>query len=221
MRSSRVVSYISVCAAVALVCACDIGANALTRVPLFPARPVRDVIVYTWPFAIQVGDTMTVDALAYDSSGHLTASQSIRTWMLSDSALAAARSLGATSSSALFRGQRPGALLVRVTIAGVTGQDTMRVIPALAPLQISPASLTLRLGDTAAAKVRIADLNGVPVRNLVVQWNSDDYSVAIAGCCRDSVAVWSTAVGGRTGTTLIRAVVANSVAILPVTVIAR
>lgn len=189
-------------------------------VPLFGlGRPVREVIVYTWPFAIQVGDTMTVYADAFDSTGFGTAWQSVRTWALSDSSLATATALGPSKSASLFRGQRPGFLAVRVTIAGVTGQDSLRIIPTLAPLQVSPASLTLRLHDSASVKVRITDLSGFPVRNLVVSWSSTDYLVAATSCCRDSVVVRSP-LGGHAGTALLRATVANSVVTLPVTVTA-
>lgn len=215
MLSRRVASI----AAMVIVVACAGDRNPVA-VPLFGlGRPVREVIVYTFPFAIQVGDTMTVSADAFDSTGFGTAWQSVRTWTLSDNSLATATAIGSSKSASLFRGQRPGALTVRVTIAGVTGQDSLRIIPTLAPLQVSPASLTLRLHDSAAVKLRIADLSGATIRNLAVTWTSTDYTVAVAICCRDSVMVVSPR-GGRAGTALLRATVANSLVTLPVTVTA-
>ena len=222
MALRRATFSVVLCAAVAFLFACDSG--AVTLLPIFPSLPVRsvrEVIVDTWPFAIQVGDTMTVYTEAFDSTGTGTAGLALRTWALTDSTLATATPLGPHRSSALFRGQRPGSMLVRVTINGVTGQDSLRIIPTLAPLEISPTSLTLRQGDTAIVRLRIVDRSGNPVQNLVVLWNSADYSIAVPYCCRDSARVWSIPVVGRTGTTVISATVANSVVTMPVTVIPR
>jgi len=80
-------------------------------------------------------------------------------------------------------------LRLSVAIADRIGVDTVRIIPTFAPLRVEPGTLTLRRGDSATVRLIVRDLEGKPVENLIVFWETRDYTLVNAGCCRDTLTV--------------------------------
>jgi hypothetical protein len=194
----------------------------MRRVTQPPAPPslIRYVTVYSWPGLIMVGDTLTISASGFDSTGSVVSATSKRTWTLLDSALVVATPLGSANERLHLTGRQAGNLVIRAAIEGVTGIGAVRVIPTLAPLVLQPPSLTLRPGESQTVRLRITDLNGTAVQNLAVVWTTDDASRAILLCCSDSTVI-TARLDAREGETVIRAKVARREATLPVKVVAR
>jgi hypothetical protein len=201
---------------------CTDGSGTLSRIPTLPAfvfvePKVHHVNVYTWPTTVQVGDTLTVSTDSFDANGQGTGSRLPAVWTFSDEALVARTMSSASDRRVLLRGLRPGVLRVGATIAGQTGTDTVRVIPALAPLRVEPAELTLRRGDSAKVRLIVRDTAGAPVENLFVSWETRDFTVVRGGCCRDTLTIRVPAVGAP-GTTQLVAKTANMSVALPISV---
>ena len=215
MRSAR---RVIVC--VTLFSGCADGSSGGRRVPTFPLfvePPVNHVNVYTWPTTVQVGDTLSVSTDSFDANGQGTGSRLPAVWAFSDESLVARTITNVNGRWVLLRGLRPGLLRVSATIAERSGFDTVRIIPALAPLRVEPSTLTLRRGDSAMVRLIVRDVADVPIDNLVVFWETRDFALVRAGCCRDTLTV-RLPVSGGSGTTQLVAKTANLSVALPITV---
>ena len=213
-RSGRVFMCVS------LLSGCADGSSVgrpFPTIPVFVERKVEQVIVYTWPTTVQVGDSLSVSTDSFDAAGHGTGARLTVAWTFSDETLIARTVANSSGRRVLLRGLRPGLLRVSATIAEKSGSDTVRVIPPLAPLRVEPAFLTLRRGDSAKVRLIVRDIDGVPVDNLVVFWETRDYTLVNAGCCRDTLTVRLPITGGS-GTTQLVAKAANLSVALPITV---
>jgi len=100
------------------------------------------------------------------------------------------------------------------------GAQAVRIIPTLAALRVEPGTLTLRRGDSATGRLSVRDLAGKPVENLIVVWETRDYTLVNASCCRDTLTV-RVPLPGAAGTTQLVAKTANMSAALSVTVLPR
>ncbi len=183
----------------------------------FPGRPVKEVLVYSFPYAMQQGDTLMVTTESFDSTGLATAFDSTAKWSLSDKSVTSVVRVGNRGRAIVLRGVQPGTVRLFSMISKVTGTDTVRVVPPLAPLRLEPASVTLRRGDSVAVRLRVTDLQGVPVPGLLVFWSTDNSLVATAQCCRDSTYVRSPMSGGP-GSVVIHVKILDQTIALPVTV---
>lgn len=207
-------------AAVALLSGCADGSSGGRLVPTFPVfvePQVQHVNIYAGSATVQVGDTLSVSADSFGADGFSTGTRLPVAWVFSDESLVSRTVTSTNGRTVLLRGIRPGVLRVSATIAQRTGSDTVRVIPALAALRTEPATLTLRRGDSASVRLIVRDLDGAPVQNLFVTWESRDVTMIRFGCCRDTLTVRSLATGG-VGETQLIARTANLSVVLPVTV---
>lgn len=208
----------ALCAVLLTGCVDSPGGGLLVPTfPLFVDRPVDHVVVYTWPKTMQVGDTMSISTDSFDANGQGTGSRLNATWTFSDSGLVERTGMIAPNRRVLLRGLRIGLLRVTANVSGKTDSDTVRVIPALAPLRADPASLTIRRGDSARVRLIVRDLGGGDVNNLIVFWETRDQSLVYGGCCRDTLTVRLPSIGG-TGATQLVAKTANLSVAIPVTV---
>lgn len=191
--------------------------NPFPTLPVFVEPKVEHVNVYTWPTTFQVGDTLSVSADSFDANGMSTGTRLPVAWTFSDETLATRTIADTRGRRVLLRGNRPGRLRVGATIADKTASDTVRIIPVLAPLRVEPALLTLRRGDSAKVRLIVRDVDGAPVDNLSVLWETQNATIVRSGCCRDTLTV-RLPVTGVTGTTQLVAKTANASVTLPVTV---
>lgn len=76
------------------------------------------------------------------------------------------RTVLANSSAAVLRGLRPGIVLLSATLNGVTGSDSIRVLPKISELQLKATRTTLSIGDTVEIWLRANDLSGDSIPNL-------------------------------------------------------
>ena len=133
--------------------------------------PINDVMVYAgsfWEFA-EVDDTITIDAFGYhNGSGFGTQLIRTVTWASSDVAtlrVVQSKTTG-IGSFAQVKGIKPGIVTLSVTLNGVTGSDTLRVIPRVKQLALKSSAAVLAIGDTVEIWCRADDLNGDSIPNL-------------------------------------------------------
>ena len=139
-------------------------------------NPINGVRVYAgsqFEFA-EVDDTTRIQAWGFHD-GQGIGTQSVRTaiWTSSDPTMLhiVRSSFSANGASAVLRGGRPGLVTLSVTLNGVTGADTIRVLPRIRELRLKSTRPTLAIGDTVEVWFRADDLNGdsIPsVRPLIV-----------------------------------------------------
>lgn len=176
--------------------------------------------MYTFPGYVQVGDTISVSADAFDANGYVTAALAPRLWVLSDSALVSVAPSAPPLEWLRLTGRQTGVLTLTVKIDTATGSSTLRVIPVLAPLTATPTSVSIKEGDSARVVVHVTDLRGQPVDGLIVLATPVTSGIVFTACCRDTLWVRSIQPGGKTGTTLMNVQVANDTGSFSVTVTA-
>ncbi|MCU0646447.1 MAG: hypothetical protein MUF00_00510 [Gemmatimonadaceae bacterium] len=185
--------------------------------PLFRLPPVRHVNVYAYPNLLAVDRLDTLEANGFDSTGVGVWVSGAATWRVSDSTRLSMRELDPRRRQVEVRALRPGLVEVVATIAGVSGRDTVRIIPALLPLELTPAAVSLRRGDSTFVRLRIRTTDGVAVRGLFVSWWDTTYRATTWPHFSDSV--WVRALERASpGVGALRASVAGASVTLPVTV---
>ena len=127
--------------------------------------PINGVVVYAGSFHYfaEVDDSIGVMAWGYHN-GEGWGAQSVTTanWAASDpTVLRIVRSsFRVNSAAAVLRGVRPGLVALSATLNGVTGSDTIRVLPKIRALELKSTRATLSLGDTVEIWLRAEDMTG-------------------------------------------------------------
>jgi uncharacterized protein YjdB len=62
-------------------------------------------------------------------------------------------------------------------MAGLDGVSTVRLIPAIKTVQVTPSALTLDIGDTASIAATVIAVNGDTLRDIPILWRESDYGV--------------------------------------------
>ena len=133
--------------------------------------PINEVVVYagTQSRFAEVGDTKAIDASGFhNGEGFGTQIVKTATWTTSDPTMlqVVRRSISGSGSSAVLRGGRPGLVTLSVTLNGVTGVDTIRVIPKIGQLHLRSTRSMLAIGDTVEVWFRADDLRGDSIPDL-------------------------------------------------------
>ncbi|MDQ6736117.1 MAG: hypothetical protein M3Z30_00260 [Gemmatimonadota bacterium] len=197
-----------------LVTACG-GIDAISP-PALTLPPISEVVVYTWPTYVQVGDTLRVQAGGFSRDGW-EFTQPIRTvaWQTSNPDLIrieAAVPVISIQPSVYARGLAPGNAHISATLNGVTGADSVIVLPRLQGVEVTPQTATIRVGQLLPVAARIVGSDGATIVGPRVVWSSSDYSVANFG------GEWSV-LGQHPGVAHIAASLARAVGGLDVTVV--
>lgn len=128
-------------------------------------NPITEVLIYAgthYEYA-EVDDSIGIYASGFHK-GNGFGTQSIKTaeWSVSDpTALQVTRSASQGNlSRATLRGLKPGLVTLSAKLNGVTGTDTIRVVPRIKQLQIVTTRATLGIGDTVEIWLRADDMNG-------------------------------------------------------------
>jgi hypothetical protein len=93
-------------------------------------------------------------------------------------------------------------------MAGIEGSNTVRLIPTVGTIVLTPADLVLRVGDTASVTPTVIAVNGDTLRDLPLEWRESDYGVIATvvfygtGSATRSV-VQASAVGENTVTAMV------------------
>src|SRR5512146_931794 len=120
---------------------------------------------------VAIGSTQTVTARAVDAYGNAVTRP--LHWAISDTAIAS------VSATGLVTAKRPGSVSLSVSADSATASIVVLVDPRVSKVTLSPASVTLLVGDTALLDASATDSKGVKVANAPLAWSST--APAIAG----------------------------------------
>ena len=119
------------------------------------------------------GDTVRLTAVARDADGNILTDR-ITTWTSSDAAAAT------VDANGLVTGVAPGGADVSVTIEGISDTATITVVPpAVASVQVTPATATMEAGMGLALTATLRDARGNTLTGRPVLWTSSDEAVAV------------------------------------------
>lgn len=155
---------------------------------------VASVTVTPQDEAIQVGQTLTYQAVLRDAQGNTVTGPGV-TWSSSDPSVATI-----DPSSGLATAVGGGATTIQATAAGVTGSSTLTVTEVPASVVVDPSSVSLPVGGTSQLTASVRSASGTVLTGFTVTWSSDDPQIASV----DGTG-FVTGVGG--GSTAIRATV--------------
>jgi hypothetical protein len=129
-----------------------------------------------WSSVLEVGTASRACAFGM-KSGMAIATHPVEAWTLSDPSLARLeRPTDPYDRPAciLVRPLRPGILRVTARMSGLSGSATVRIIPTIRTIQLSPSSLSIKVGDSAAVTATFIATNGDTIRDLPVIWRVSD-----------------------------------------------
>jgi hypothetical protein len=191
--------------------------------PFFLSRnPINGVEVYL-PLlhVMQVGDTIRIDAEGFhDGYGVGTEYPHSVSFTATDTTVLRLEPVTWTLPfvpSMRARGLKPGLVTLSATINGVTGSDTLRVIPEVASITLSPSATTFFVGDTIPVAVEIRSTGGDLITERVpLVFPMTDGIVLLAGSYGNNRVV-----GRNPGTTVLVAFLGPDTGRVMVTVQAR
>lgn len=147
------------------------GVSAIIDVDV-ARRPTAVVNITPSSTMIRVGDTSTLVATALDNAGRPVSGRPV-TWRSGNAGVVTA------SASGVITGVATGTASVTATIDGVSDVASVTVQPvAVASIDVTPTTSSLRLGETAQLSARTVDASGAPLAGRVVTWSSSNSSVA-------------------------------------------
>ncbi|MGM0555268.1 MAG: Ig-like domain-containing protein, partial [Myxococcota bacterium] len=132
--------------------------------------PVDSVTVSPDGGAIEVADTLQLDASLQDAGGNTL--QRPVTWSSSDPAVAS------VDDSGLVTGESEGTAQITAESEGVTDTVTVDVTAPVANVTISPDPVNLDLNGTQQLSAELLDANSNVLTGRTVTWSSSDSSVA-------------------------------------------
>jgi hypothetical protein len=142
-------------------------------------QPVSVEVAF-WGSVLEVGSVSRVCAFGMASWGLAVATHRVEAWSLSDPTLAQIEQMPDPAdrfACILLRPLHTGRLTVTATMAGVQGSNTVRLIPTVGTIVLTPADFVLRLGDTASVLPIVIAANGDTLRDLPLEWRESDYGV--------------------------------------------
>ena len=158
------------------------------------AGAVQTVTVVLSPSSVLIGQTAQASTTLRDALGNPLTGRAV-TWTSLDSTIAT------VSSTGVVTGIRAGAVIIRATSEGQTGDGTITVVPPpVATVTSSLGSATLALGQTTQATAVARDASGNVLSGRYVAWSSLSPNVA-------SVSISGVVTAVAAGTAVIRATV--------------
>jgi uncharacterized protein YjdB len=165
--------------------------------------PVATVTVTPPTASVIQGQTQALSATLKDALGNTLTGRTI-TWTTS------APSFATVSSSGVVTAVAVGSATITATSEGKTGTATITVTPIpVATVTVSPASTSVKKGDTKTLSATTRDANGNVLTGRVVTWSSSDTSKAtvsstgvVTGVAAGSVVITATS-EGKSGTSTV------------------
>ncbi len=134
--------------------------------------PVNRVVVAPGSATIKAATSTQLSATPQDSAGN-TLFDRVVTWSSSDTTVAT------VSASGLVSGVRAGSAVITATIEGKAGQAQLTITaPAVASIDISPASSRVTEGRSTQLTATARDANGRAIPGVSFTWRSSSTSVA-------------------------------------------
>jgi uncharacterized protein YjdB len=176
------------------------GQSGTSTVAVTPV-PVASVTVTPAPASVPVGQTVQLTATPKDANGNALTGRTI-TWGSSNT------SVGTVSASGLVTGVVAGSTTITATSEGKSGTSVVTVTAAplpVASVTVSPASVSLFVGQTVQLTATPKDANGNPLTGRTITWASSNASLAsvngsglVTGVVTGSATVSATS-EGKTG----------------------
>jgi hypothetical protein len=152
-----------------LTCAAALGLAACAEPGpsiVFPPRnPITSVSVYLPLYHVmQVGEAVRLDAAGYyQGNGAWVEEPRTVVFRSTDTTVVGLEPTTwymSSMPSVRARARRVGTVTFSATINGVTGSDSLRVIPEIQSIALTPTRSTLQVGDTVAVTVDIVSTGG-------------------------------------------------------------
>lgn len=150
--------------------------TAQVRVTARPPASVATVTVTPREAQVAIGQTVDLDATAYDAAGNALTGRSL-SWTSGNEAIASVDDRGGVT------GRVPGKVTITATVEGKIGTAEITVLapppPTVSRIVVEPGSATLvSLGDTRQFTATARDANGNVVPGVTVGWSSSRDGVA-------------------------------------------
>lgn len=156
--------------AVVLVAACGGGEKAAG--PKTLPRPVATVTVTPGTATLDIGTDQQLTAELRGASGEVLTGRTV-TWTSENQAAAT------VSTTGLVTATGTGTTRVTATSEGKSGSADITVrSPAVAAITVSPATVTIEVGETASLSSTLRDSRGNALTGRQVAWTSADASIA-------------------------------------------
>src|SRR6266550_4647296 len=137
-----------------------------------PDTAVASVTISPAPASVQVGQTLQLTASPKDSAGRILAGRTV-TWASGNPSIAT------VSPSGQVTGAAPGTAPITATSEGKSGTATLTVTTVpVAAVSMSPATATIRVGQTMQLTATPKDSAGSTLAGRTVTWASSNTSVA-------------------------------------------
>jgi uncharacterized protein YjdB len=187
----------------AIITATVEGKSGVGAVTVSPA-PVASVTVSPTSATLIVGETLQLEAQPRDGSGRPLAGRAI-SWSTNRPDVATVTSTGIVAAVS------PGTAAITATSEGRTGTATIVVqAPTVNRVEVSPASATIRVGDSFRLTATVFDSRGNVISGARVAWASSDLGTAIVdntgrvlGLSEGTVVITATS-GDKAGTASVR-----------------
>ena len=180
-----------------------VTATAVWHTPSGRVEGTADVTVLTTAGSVfvtppeatlAVGDTVWISAEVRDAKGEPDPDAVVE-WETSDASVATVDAAG------LVRALGRGSTTITARSGAVSGTARVTVLAAAGSVFVTPPEATLAVGDTVRISAEVWDAEGVPIQDAVVEWSTDDASVATvdaAGLVR-ALGRGSTTITARSG----------------------
>lgn len=135
--------------------------------------PVVDTIELTSPSPnVRAGGTLTLGAKLKDATGRSIDNVAIY-WSTSNSSIATVSTVGVVSANA------PGDVTIAASALGKSATASIKVNPReVATVQLSPTSVSVRIGSTAPLTAQTNDAEGNALSGRAIAWSSSNTSIA-------------------------------------------
>ncbi len=172
VSSSGLVSAVAVGNATITVTSEGKSTTAAITVTTASQAPVASVKVTLNASSLLIGQTTQAVATAADSTGKTVTGATV-SFQSSNPALATVNSTGVVTAVAA------GSVTISAIVSGKTGSAPLTVTaPKTTTVNVSPASVTLKAGQTAQFSATPLDASGKPINGRPVSWKSGDFGVA-------------------------------------------
>jgi len=154
----------------------QVAANALGKSGIatitVTRTPVASVVLLPNQASVAIGATFQLSASTLDAGGATLTGRAI-IWTTSNAAVAT------VNASGLVTGVAPGTTTITAASEGKTSTSTVTVSQgAVARVEVTPASLSMQVGQTQQLVAAAKDGNGNVITGKTVVWASDNLSVA-------------------------------------------
>jgi len=200
----------------------QVAANALGKSGIatitVTRTPVASVVLLPNQASVAIGATFQLSASTLDAGGGTLTGRAI-IWTTSNAAVAT------VNASGLVTGVAPGTTTITAASEGKTSTSTVTVSQgAVARVEVTPASLSMQVGQTQQLVAAAKDANGNVITGKAVVWASDNLAVAtvsggsVLARATGTAAITATVDGisGRSAVT-VTAVAVQSVSVSPST----